>query len=396
MPTKILDFELRAVPSQISGLERYSAALVLLRSEERPVLVLTVPLRHGVFRRSDLRERLAAGWGGDLHSCWSNLLLPPPPFEVKPNPPGVTVAICTRNRPEDLIKCLNSLVKLPEDGQEILVIDNCPSNDASEQLVRRFPSVRYVRENRPGLDCARNRALREARGQIIAFIDDDAVADKNWLRRIAEPCAEPLTLCVTGLSLPVELETESQEEFERLAAFGRGFVRKRFSVETNSPTAGGAAGVGANMALRKDVLAKVGGFDEALDAGTGTHSGGDSDMFSRIIAAGYDVMYEPAALNWHRHRRTREELRRAMFGYGVGIYAAWTRSFLVEKEWDVFKAFWYWFVKVQLKNAVRSLLRRRGAYPLDLIWEELRGSVWGPVAYLLATQEIPPPNEPKE
>jgi GT2 family glycosyltransferase len=377
-------------------LERYSAALVLLRWQERPVLALTIPLRQGVFRRSDLRERLAAGWIGDLHSCWANMMLPAPPFDFKANPPQVTAAVCTRNRPADLIKCLNSLVNLPDDGQEILVIDNCPADDASEHVVRRFPSVRYVRENRAGLDCARNRALREARGQIIAFIDDDAVADKNWLRRIAAPFAEPLTLCVTGLSLPLELETEAQEEFERLAAFGRGFVRRRFSLETNSPTAGGAAGVGANMALRKDVLDKIGIFDEALDAGTATHSGGDSDMFSRIIGAGYDVMYEPAALNWHRHRRTREELRRAIYGYGVGIYAAWTRSFLVEKEWDVFRAFWLWFVKVQLKNAVRSLLRRRDAYPLDLIWEELRGSVWGPVAYLLARQEIPPPNEPKE
>ena len=394
MPTKILDFELPDIPSQISGLERYSAALVLLRWQERPVLVLSIPLRQGIFRRSDLRERLAAGWAGDLRSCWANIRLPPPSFDFINE--KATVAICTRNRPEDLIKCLKSLMNLPDDGQEILVVDNCPSNDATEQLVRKFPSVRYVRENRVGLDCARNRALREARGQIIAFIDDDAVADKNWLRRITEPFAEPLTLCVTGLTLPAELETEAQEEFERLAGFGRGFARKRFSIEMNSPTAGGAAGVGANMALRKDVLDKVGIFDEALDAGTATHSGGDADMFSRIIGAGYDVMYEPAALSWHRHRRTREELRRAMYGYGVGIYAAWTRSFLVEKEWDVFKAFWLWFVKVQLKNGVCSLLRRRGAYPIDLIWAELTGSVWGPFAYLLARKEIPGPIDQTE
>ncbi|MCA1627002.1 MAG: glycoside hydrolase family 2, partial [Acidobacteria bacterium] len=92
-----------------------------------------------------------------------------------------------------------------------------------------------------------------------------------------------------------------------------------------------------NMALRRSAVEQVGFFDEALDAGTPARSGGDNEMFTRILLAGYRIVYEPAALNCHRHRRTWEELRAAIYGYGVGVYAAWTRSLLVEGELSALK-----------------------------------------------------------
>ena len=96
--------------------------------------------------------------------------------------PSATIAICTRNRTDDLRRCLDALIKLPNDGQEILVIDNAPSNDDTLKLVEDYSKVRYVREPRPGLNIARNRALKEASNEIVAFTDDDAVPDQLWLR----------------------------------------------------------------------------------------------------------------------------------------------------------------------------------------------------------------------
>ena len=66
-------------------------------------------------------------------------------------------------------------------GFEVLVIDNAPSDDATAELVKTFPGVRYVPEPRPGLDFARNRAWIEATGELIAYLDDDVIVDSGWL-----------------------------------------------------------------------------------------------------------------------------------------------------------------------------------------------------------------------
>jgi hypothetical protein len=139
-----------------------------------------------------------------------------------------------------------------------------------------------------------------------------------------------------------------------------------------------------NLAVRRDILEKIGFFDEALDSGTPTMAGGDTEMLTRILAAGYEIVYEPSALNWHRHRRSREELRRTLHGYGVGLYSAWTRSLLVGREWGVLKAAPRWFFTVQLPRLTQACLRRPGAWPFDLAWAEFTGTIRGPWAYCRA------------
>jgi hypothetical protein len=136
------------------------------------------------------------------------------------------------------------------------------------------------------------------------------------------------------------------------------------------------------MALRQSVLAEVGPFDEALDAGTLTKSGGDTDMLSQILARGYCIVYDPAALNWHRHRRTWEELFAQAYGYGVGSYAVFAALWLREHDAAVFPFALNWLWWEQLPRLVRSLLKRPGSVPLSLPLAELRGCRAGVRAYL--------------
>src|SRR6185312_16003710 len=100
--------------------------------------------------------------------------------------------------------CLESLAALDDPPFEILVIDNAPADDATERLVRgRFGHVRYVRELRPGLDWARNRAIEESVGEIIAFTDDDVIVDRGWTLALARVFASaPNAWAVTGLVAP--------------------------------------------------------------------------------------------------------------------------------------------------------------------------------------------------
>jgi GT2 family glycosyltransferase len=194
--------------------------------------------------------------------------------------------------------------------------------------------------------------------------------------------------CAAGLTLPLELETPAQEWFERYSPFGRGFERRVFDGTRHDPLAVSRVGAGANMAVRREVLSDLGGFDEALDAGTLSRSGGDHEMFGRILAAGHRIVYEPRAVSWHRHRRTWEELREAIHGYGVGVYAMWTRKLLVDREPGVLVHAFRWFRYGQIPHLWRTIRRRRDAVPMDLLLAELRGCLAGPVAYVAARRRL--------
>jgi len=274
------------------------------------------------------------------------------------------------------------------DGHEVLVVDNAPTTDESRQIVEASGFARYVREDRPGESAARNRALREARHDIVAFSDDDAMPDPGWLPALLRNFNDPLVLCVTGLTMPCELETEAQRWFERYSPFGRGFVRTVFDGADVNPLLASRAGASANMAVRRAVLDLIGPFNEALGCGTRSRTGSDYEFFVRILAAGYRIVYDPAALSWHRHRRTWTELRQVLRGYGTGVYAAWTHLLFAGREFIVPKLALGWLLHTQLPNLVRSLLRRPGSVPLDLVIAELRGCLVGPWAYVAARRAL--------
>ncbi len=295
--------------------------------------------------------------------------------------PSATVVVCTRERPADLVIALQAISVLRPAPSDILVVDNNPTTSRTQDVVASFPNVRYAREDRPGLDAARNRALLEATTPVVAFSDDDAVPEAEWLGHLLQPFEDPQVLCTSGLTLPLELETPAQEWFERYSPFGRGFERTVFDGIRHDPLDVSLIGAGANMALRRSVLDYVGGFDEALDAGTATKSGGDHEMFGRILAVGYRIVYEPRAVSWHRHRRTWDDLRATLNGYGTGVYAVWTRRLLYERQPGVLRHAFRWLHHSQLPRLWRSLRRESNSVPLDLVLAELRGCIAGPRAY---------------
>jgi GT2 family glycosyltransferase len=381
--TAVLDLELDALPPGITGLDpRYGRALILLRWHRRAVGSLLLQVQDGRIDEAALLSSVRASTGKALWRQIVHQRLGWHPGKGSSDLPRATIAICTRDRPDDLRRALDGLLRLPDHGQEILVVDNHPSTDDTLRLVQGYRAVRYVREDRPGLDVARNRAMREATHDIVAFCDDDAVVEPEWLEGLCRNFSEPEVLCVTGLTMPLELETEAQEFFEQHSPFGRGFSREVFDGQRDNPLLVGRVGAGANMALRRSVLELVGPFDEALDAGTPTRSGGDHEMFTRILAAGYRIVYDPSALSWHRHRRTFEELRATFYGYGVGVYATFMRHLLHDREMGVLKLAYAWFRHDQAPALGRSLRRKPGSLPLPLVLAELRGCLAGPAAYL--------------
>ena len=389
MPTAVLDLDLTKLPAQIAVPDPYTRAYILIRYKGKPVGKIWVPVINGQLKTAHIHPEMMSAVEPALKKAWLHEYLQWDERAVAGHiPPAATVAICTRNRTADLKRCLDALMQLPDDGQQVMVIDNCPSTNETQQLVANYPRVRYVLEQKPGLDVARNTALRESATEIVAFIDDDAVPDPNWLRALLANFNDSRVLCVTGMTMPLELETEAQEAFESYSPFCKGFARKVYSSESHNPLLAAPIGAGANMAFRKSVLELVGAFDEALDAGTPTESGGDHEFFVRILLAGYQIVYEPEALNWHRHRRTWPETIKAIRGYGIGVYAFWTRLLMLEKERGVLRFTYRWFFGQQLPNIMRSIFRRPGSHPLKLLLAELRGCFLGPWKYYASRRRL--------
>jgi len=299
--------------------------------------------------------------------------------------PRLSVVVCTRERPRDLERCLRALAAQTLSDLEIIVVDNAPRTNDTRGVVDTW-RARYVVEPRPGLDCARNAGLAAARASVVAFTDDDAVPASDWAAVVLTTVSEPGVAGMAGAMLPFELETAAQQLFERyLERMTRTRPRdeRRVFVRPFPPSSAGHVGAGANMAFRRDALDAVGPFDEAFDAGTATQSGGDTEMFARMLDAGLRLIYEPRAVVRHRHRRTVGELRRQLFGYGVGVYAFWTHRMTRYGDRDALRFAFQTlrFHAGRLPDAVRG---GRGELPPALVLAELAGSIWGPVAYATA------------
>lgn len=409
---KVLDIELSRPITPITCSSQYPAAKALLRLHGAPVGYLDLPLTDGrcsaaVIRRAALEQHRDALIARGLDQ-WLQSGLPDSGMDASllanvpvPSPdelhPLISVAVCTRNRPEDLARCLEAIAELDYPAYEVVVVDNAPSDDRTEQLVRgRFPQMRYAREPQPGLSNARNRAIAEARGEIVAFTDDDVVVDRGWLAALARVFAEnPHVTGLTGLVAPLELETEAQILFEVHGGFGRGFTRQQYRYQrgqqgTQATYQGtGRFGTGANMAYRRSVFAQIGAFDPALGVGTLSQGGEDLEMFFRLLRAGHTLAYEPAALVRHRHRREYEALQRQLESNGLALAAYHGGCALIfpEQRAIFMRLHLWWLWAWHIKRLLQSLSRPH-RFPRALILAELRGYLIGLGRYPQARRAV--------
>ncbi|HMS76243.1 glycosyltransferase family 2 protein [Gordonia sp. (in: high G+C Gram-positive bacteria)] len=254
--------------------------------------------------------------------------------------PPMSVVLCTRERPEDLRGALDSLLRVDYPEFEIIVVDNAPVTDGTERVVATFddPRVRRIVEPVAGLSMARNAGIRAARHDIIAYTDDDVVADPGWLRGLAAgfACADDVG-CVAGLVPSGELRTLPQAYFDWRVSWGDNIEPRVYRLSDPPddvplfPFQIGRFGTGANFAVRREVIVDLGLFDERLGAGTATRGGEDLDVFFRVLASGHSLAIEPASIIWHRHRSDNDALLSQARGYGTGL-GAWLTKVALDRD----------------------------------------------------------------
>ena len=408
-PIPVLEQELTLpLAAPPSDLRPHRKVNVLLRWRGSPVGRIDIPVAGSKLASGDLVERILDTYL-DAITRWAvtDALRAEGPLTVPEivngcgasalddhDAPSVSVIICTRERPEDLERCLGALEVASPRPLEVIVVDNAPATDATRRIAERFSFVRYTKEPRPGLDWARNRGMLEARGDIVAFADDDVVVDRAWVGAIARAFRlHPSAGAVTGLIAPFELATSAQFHFELHAGFGRGFLPMWEHHPVGGPLpwrglATGALGSGANMAFRRKLFDHMGLFLPQLDAGTVTEGGGDLEILYRTLKFGYPIAYDPRVFVWHRHRREAHELSRQIQSWGIATIAMLecvSQQFPDEAA-NARRYAWYWR-QTLLKRALSQFLRPpRVPYAIRL--NELRGVLIGKQRYQAALEEV--------
>jgi glucosyl-dolichyl phosphate glucuronosyltransferase len=218
------------------------------------------------------------------------------------SPLTVSVIIATYNRARRLDDCVAQLSRqqfVP--GDELIVVDN-GSADATPAVIDRwrrlFPvPLRHLTERRPGKSCALAQALKVASGDILAFTDDDVRVDDAWITELRTTMSSGEVAMLGG---PVAPRWEHQApRWLRLGARDYGRMVAPLGLlnyGTEPVPLGTRTLLGANLAVRRDVLKQVGGFALHLGKMRGTLlSGEDHELCRRVQAAGYKAMYSPRA-----------------------------------------------------------------------------------------------------
>jgi len=232
------------------------------------------------------------------------------PFPKTAALPKISVVVCSYNGSQTIRDCFEALLKVDYPNFEVVVV-NDGSTDATAQIAGEYP-FRLINTPNQGLSNARNIGMRTATGEIVAYIDDDAYPDRQWLQYLAHAFMTTNYAGIGGPNLPPPGDGLVAECVAN-APGGPIHVLLTDDIAEHIP--------GCNMAFRRDVLLEVGGCDRQYRT-----AGDDVDLCWRIQEAGYKIGFHPSAIVWHHRRNSVKMYWQQQKGYGKA-------EALLEKKW---------------------------------------------------------------
>ena len=239
--------------------------------------------------------------------------------------PLVTIIIPVRNRPDEISDCLKSLLQLdyPIDKKEIIVVDDA-SDDNTAEIISGFPVKLMRNSRRMQASFSRNLAAKEARGEILAFIDSDCTADPMWLKGLVPAFNDPENGAIGGM-VDSWFDKKALDRYEKVSSSLTMGNRSKSSKEEGNffylPT--------CNLLTKKDTFLKLGGFNIDLTVGE------DVDFCWRLKNSGYEIEYRPAGAVFHKHRNKIGSFFTRRVQYGT------SEPFLHKKHPDRLKLMFY-------------------------------------------------------
>ncbi|MGD2147296.1 MAG: glycosyltransferase [Anaerolineae bacterium] len=228
--------------------------------------------------------------------------------------PTVTVVVPAYNAESTIAECIHSLLVLdyPQDQRELIVVDNA-STDATAQVLEQLGGrIVALTESKRGPSAARNRGVRAATGEVVAFTDSDCVVDRDWLRRIMPRLTDETVGVVGGRIL-------ARHPHNEIEAYGEQIHSQDKAINGSIPP----YVISMNWASRRSLFRHVGLFDEALNRGQ------DVDLSWRILRHGYRLVYEPSAVVYHRNENSLQGL------FQEGLTHGFHAPRIHKKHWDL-------------------------------------------------------------
>jgi glycosyltransferase involved in cell wall biosynthesis len=198
----------------------------------------------------------------------------------------VSVVVPTRNRPQDIVPCVETVLAYPGSDMEVIVVDQSDDGATRDAIaaLQRDPRLRYVRSDERGVSRARNLGIQSARGPIIAFTDDDCRVAPDWLPRLTDALAADADAALVFGRVTVPQDVDGR------ARWAASFEPARRQYQHGFPAPTEPWGIGANMAARRATFEAVGSFDPFLGPGGKFWGSEEYDLAIRVIAAGRKVL----------------------------------------------------------------------------------------------------------
>jgi GT2 family glycosyltransferase len=297
--------------------------------------------------------------------------VPPHRASVRGGDHGVSALVCTRNRPDSLVRTVRSLLRSDGDRFELIVIDQSDGTE-SEEALRPFDDerrLRYIRYHGRGKGAALNEGLRLASGGVLVCTDDDCEAPPGWVAQMAQVMAQQPTAAIVFCNVRAE-------PYDTTAGYVPAYERRSDRLLRTIADARKGLGLGAGMALRRDAVLKFGGFDETFGPGSRFRSGDDWDISLRALLRGWHVYDTAAVAIVHHGFRTNAEGREHALRDWIAIGALCAKP-LRAGHLEALTFALSFFGREALWPPVRDLLRLRRPRGLARIVGFVRGFAQG-------------------
>lgn len=235
-----------------------------------------------------------------------------------------SIIIATKDRKDKLERCLDSINAdaMVESGSELILVDN-GSTDSSLKIIREFQQktpfpVSFFQETRKGLSFCRNRGIRNAKGDLVIFTDDDCYMAKDYLKAAKKIFQDNSIGFATG-----RVALYDKEDCPIMTC-----NEARTRTIDQKSLSGVPKIIGANLIIRKSVIEKVGWFDILFGSGT-WFAGDDIDYISRVLVKGFKGIYDPSIIVYHHHgRKDKDVVQNQERFYAKGIGAQYCKRIL--------------------------------------------------------------------
>jgi glycosyltransferase involved in cell wall biosynthesis len=305
--------------------------------------------------------------------------------DVETSQLGVSVVIPCRDRVRSLASCLEAVTRLSPAPAEVIVVDSQSESAHAIREVSVRHGARYLRAEKPGVSLAKNIGANAASGDVVAFLDDDAVPASDWLKHAVEPFYDPRVGCVTSRTEPANKDAELRGEYQLL-----GYVRgpkapTRITKEDPGwfeSACFGGIGISPGLCIRKSVFSAWAGFCERLGPGTPIAGNEEGRAFLDIVRLGYTIEYAPEALVFHPVPVPDGETRQRRYYANLAAATAFLLMLIFEETGCRWPALRYVFRKFR---RVSSLWSRQAESPgarLAPGWRVVLARASGTLCYL--------------